>query len=486
MEELDRDSWYMVATDSQTLLQELSRHSTTDSDPRDAGLETWLLLMNMIGRGETADDCVCEFDDLMLKEFARKHLLSTRNGGEAGEQGRRLPTPEEADLAMKSDEVDNLLHSSGVFGSGPSAAGAPGASSRFQLMAPGTLLRASPSDRSPFLLDEQEFHKSIVLVLSDDEHMSVGAMLNRPATKALDVQVMKQDGSGPHTHSLPIRFGGQYSVKGSDPLLWMHMDPRLRAAGVGRPIGDPDGIWECTADDVTAAVGQGLATPQDFLVVTGVTCWSKEEGGAGIQGELNKGKFEVVQDFHVPSVWNALLQQEVLTTHNLLHTLAVADDAWVAGGAPQPFHQQQLQQPYQHSRPFQPHPFQPHPHQPSQPYEPSEPYQPQSFQPRMSTAQTHGYRPPMGITTISAHGETSYGDPGPNPSHYYGGPSPNYCDYGSVSPVPNYSGYDMPSHAAMASDSKVFKSDIDVARLCDKALQSWVATFLLGSPTLGA
>jgi hypothetical protein len=64
--ELDRKSWYMCATDSQTLLKELARQSS-GVDPRDAGLETWELLMNMIGRGETAKKVNGKFDDLMLK-----------------------------------------------------------------------------------------------------------------------------------------------------------------------------------------------------------------------------------------------------------------------------------------------------------------------------------------------------------------------------------------------------------------------------------
>lgn len=64
--ELDRKSWYMCATDSQTLLKELARQSS-GVDPRDAGLPAWELLMNMIGRGETARKVSGKFDDLMLK-----------------------------------------------------------------------------------------------------------------------------------------------------------------------------------------------------------------------------------------------------------------------------------------------------------------------------------------------------------------------------------------------------------------------------------
>ena len=34
-------------------------------------------------------------------------------------------------------------------------------------------------------------------------------------------------------------------------------------------------------------------------------------------------------------------------------------------------------------------------------------------------------------------------------------------------------------------DTLVFKSDVKVSDLSDKALRSWVATFLLGAPSLG-
>lgn len=80
MGELDRKSWYMVATDSQTLLQELAKQAD-GADPRDAGLDTWDLLMRMIGRGETADEYTGDFDDLIIKEWAREHLLSSEAGG---------------------------------------------------------------------------------------------------------------------------------------------------------------------------------------------------------------------------------------------------------------------------------------------------------------------------------------------------------------------------------------------------------------------
>lgn len=62
--ELTRKSWYMVSTDSGTLLKELGRQSE-GADPRDAGLDTWTLLMNMIGRSEASKENSGGFDDLV-------------------------------------------------------------------------------------------------------------------------------------------------------------------------------------------------------------------------------------------------------------------------------------------------------------------------------------------------------------------------------------------------------------------------------------
>ena len=136
MGELERKSWYMVATDAQTLLKELQR-LTSGADPRDAGLDTWSLLMNMIGRADTAKESTGGFDDLMLKEWAYKNLLSPEMKKTA------IFTP---DWFPKKEKGVRI----------------------------GSLVRAAPEARSPFLLDSQELHKSIVLILRDDETMTTG------------------------------------------------------------------------------------------------------------------------------------------------------------------------------------------------------------------------------------------------------------------------------------------------------------------------
>jgi putative AlgH/UPF0301 family transcriptional regulator len=380
MGELDRKSWYMVATDSQTLLQELARQ-TAGADPRDAGLDTWNLLMSMIGRKQTADENAGGFDDLMLKEWALKHLLSEEAGG-GGAMIRKSPTSSSLG-GMVTDSIDDFLKSVKATGLG-------------EQVTEGTLLRASSANRSPFLLHGQEMHKSLVLIISDDENMSVGVILNRPAAKGIDISIKDRKTDVSRVETLPLRFGGQYAIRGSEPVLWLHYSDKLKTARIGSAIGSGEsGICKCTAEDVTTAIGQGLARPEDFLVVSGVSVWAKDESGIarGIQGEVRMGNFEVVIPERVPEVWRMLQMQDVLSQMNMAQNLALAGKAWSRGG---------------------------------------EEINGKSSSKKKET-------PVKGI-----------GD--------------------------NYDEED---------ESLVFKSDVKVSDLSDKALRSWVATFLLGEPAIG-
>jgi putative AlgH/UPF0301 family transcriptional regulator len=315
--ELERRSWYMVATDSQTLLKELARQGE-GADPRDAGLDTWTLLMKMIGRSETAKKYSGDFDDLMLKEWAFGHLLSTAAGGGGGRQQRN---PQE--FNMNPELVDQLMSRVKGAQRGQSAP-----------LVEGALVRASPADRSPFLLEGQELHKSIVLILKDDESASVGVVLNRPSTKGLEIKV----GGGAKVVTIPMRFGGQFSVQGQEPLLWLHCSQILRESDIGSPIGvhQEHGIWKCTSKDVIHAIGQGFARPEEFLVISGVSVWEKNMVGPnrGIEGEIELGKFEMIPSSIRENVWSVLLrQQEVLTKMNFNNNLALAEEAWATASS---------------------------------------------------------------------------------------------------------------------------------------------------------
>lgn len=315
MGELDRKSWYMVATDSQTLLKELKRLSS-GADPRDAGLETWDLLMNMIGRGETAQEYTGDFDDLMLKEWARMHLLSTEAGGGAGIK-QRSPLGSSKWPGMGIEPLLNAIK---------------GGQGKLEVPE-GSLVRATlgPDERSPFLLDGQEFHKSVILIIANDENVSIGAILNRPAAKGVEIEIIEKKTGKSRKITLPLRFGGQYSIKGTEALLWLHCSPVLRKAGIGSPVGDQkNGIWKCTSNDVINAVGQNLASPDEFVVVSGVSVWTKNEVSRTM-GAFQKGNFEVIPFEKVKDVWKALSKQEILTTSNLVGNLAIANEAWTLG-----------------------------------------------------------------------------------------------------------------------------------------------------------
>lgn len=299
----------MVATDSQTLLKELARQSD-GADPRDAGLGTWTLLMNMIGRSETAKQYYVEFDDLMLKEWAFTNLLSTAAGGGAGRQQR------DPDEFNKDPELVEQMLSLLDKQSEPSIEGA--------------LLSASSVDRSPFLLENQEFHKSVVLILKDDKLATIGAILNRPSTKGIDIQVDDLKSGGKKVVTIPMRFGGSYSIQGEESLLWIHSSNVLRRANIGHPIGAHNGIWKCTTKDVMKAVGEGMVSPDEFLAISGVSVWPKLDGAAqGIQGELELRKFEMVPEGSLDNAWSSLLKQQVLLKRtNFVQSLELSEEAW--------------------------------------------------------------------------------------------------------------------------------------------------------------
>lgn len=229
-------------------------------------------------------------------------------------------------LGFQKDPVDQVIHRG-------EQAGLRGAE-----VGPGSLLRASGMDRSPFLLNAQELHKSVILVLSDDEEMSTGLILNRPGARAVDIGITK-DGSD-RKIAVPLRFGGQFSVTEKDPLSWIHNSQALRNANIGRPVGPMNqNIWQCTAQEVADAIGQGIASPADFFVATGVTTWKKgpEFFGNGIQDEVRNGNFEVIPEWQTQAVWDSLSQQEVLSNANFEQNLHSANQAWSVGASNQFF-----------------------------------------------------------------------------------------------------------------------------------------------------
>jgi hypothetical protein len=189
----------MCATDSQTILKELKKQSAY-TDPRDAGLDTWELLMNMIGRGDTADDCSGDFEDLMLKEWARDKVLSAEAGGNAGlrTQPSKVASTQQV-MRVHSASIDDMMKRAQ-------------SEARGEKVTVGSMVRASSVDRSPFLLENQEYQKSIVLVLLDDMNLSVGVILNLPAANGVELALVDKNTGAQRMLQIPVRFGEEISV----------------------------------------------------------------------------------------------------------------------------------------------------------------------------------------------------------------------------------------------------------------------------------
>ena len=231
------------------------------------------------------------------------HLLRPADGGE-GEEGV-------AGSVVAADQLMRRMAQRALASSADVAA--------------GRLLRASSAERSPFLLKKQELHHAVLLVILEDDTVSLGCMLNRPATKAYQIGVV---GAAPGTSvSIPIRYGGDYAVKGQGSLMWLHCSPRLRDAGVGSPVGDQGkGVYTCSQEDAVQSITYKLAKPEDFLVVSGVCAWPKLVGG--LANEVKQGTFEVVEESRVEGVFKSLQKQETLTKENLAENIAAANEAW--------------------------------------------------------------------------------------------------------------------------------------------------------------
>jgi len=115
----------------------------------------------------------------------------------------------------------------------------------------------------------------------------------------------------------------------------------MRKLNIGAPLGANSEavIWKCHPDQVAMAIEQQLANPQDFMVVSGVSVWTKGDKGKarGIQSEVAIGNFEVVPSDKISIVFRTLLTQEMLSGVNLFKMLEVANEAWTNAGMDEKF-----------------------------------------------------------------------------------------------------------------------------------------------------
>jgi putative AlgH/UPF0301 family transcriptional regulator len=251
----------------------------------------------------------------MLKEWAFTNLLSTAAGGGAGRQQR-----DPVEFNTNPELVEQMLNM---------------LENRSESLE-GALVRASASDRSPFLLENQMLHKSVVLIINDDKAATVGVILNRPSTQGLDIKIEGKSPGNQKSERIPMIYGGPFSVQGGNQsVLWLHCSRTLRDAKIGSPVGtrNAHGIRMCSTQEVMKAVGNGLVKAEEFLAVIGVQVWVKDGAARqGIEGELELGHFEVIPDSSTEDIWSLLKRQQILTPLNLDATLQLSEESWMVAG----------------------------------------------------------------------------------------------------------------------------------------------------------
>ena len=179
--------WRIVSTDGSTVLEELNLQRCeeeelavdeicdVDSDSRNAGVHTWEMLIEKIGGvSEIRED---DFGDMMLREWATGALSFTTTSVIA--DGRGVSYLIDDVEVANGDEIDSNT-SFDITRYDPA-----NEMTASQLTQPlvsegnviGTLIRGSSETRSPFLLSDQAYHKSLVLILCDDNDVSAGVIL---------------------------------------------------------------------------------------------------------------------------------------------------------------------------------------------------------------------------------------------------------------------------------------------------------------------
>ncbi len=325
-EELDRESWYMISADSETVWNELTdQRDDKTLDPRDAGLKSWTTLMGMLGKHDEARAVSETFADLSLKEWAAESILFNST----------LP------VVNENDDLDDLIKSLS-----PSVSSSIDSAESFVDLAKrfindglqGTVLRGSSKDRSPFLLSDQKLHKCSMLVIQDDEIMTVGVLLNHPMTKTYPIPLANGDDI-----EFPVRYGGSFGIPSivDQPIIFLHSKPELKSGvGVGEPVcRSTDGaeeciIWICSEQQVAYAIESGRASSSDFMCVQGFQIWPKEDvpSNSGILAQLVTGDLEVVDETLVEEMWKVLSSQSQLSLSTLEQNFQTSLLAWSAGG----------------------------------------------------------------------------------------------------------------------------------------------------------
>jgi len=324
--------WHIISADSGTIIEELNmlrceeevaENCDIDADPMNAGLHTWEMLMEKIGRSDEAHDSSDEFGDLMLHEWATGALsfaFADVRRGVMTETITQVGLDDDGsfmDLASYDPAYDMTIQNE----------------SREPTMV-GTMIRGSSAQRSPYLLYDQGFHKSLILILRDGDDHAEGVILNHVTTSKVSFDL--ENGK---SVELNLRYGGPtltYEDEDGDyvvPTFYLHSNEALRDNGIGIPIGN-SGIYKMTKKEVIKSLTSGVS--EDIFVIQGFSVWNKRGDHSGVVGEIENEYFEIVPRSQIKPVWNALSEQKVLSLDSLDYNMMKGRQAWAVakeGGA---------------------------------------------------------------------------------------------------------------------------------------------------------
>lgn len=270
-EELRDGLWHAIATDASLVEKGHLILKTTSGATRSDGDRTWKILMRLIGqRFHHSRDNGSSFSDKMLNEWCLNKLEFDEppfflQGDRAMAEMRSQPW-----LQSLLEEEDNPIKA-------------------------GTLVQAS-LDCSKKLMRNQQFHCSTILILQDDDEMTVGTIISMPSQMGVDLCMDNDSGSllfDKELVTLPLRYGGPLGGPchedhcENEPLFTFHLSSALRERNIGEPIGeDRNGIWKCSHEDLLYSIEHGIAFVEDFALVDGICVWQKKEDESGNIGEF--------------------------------------------------------------------------------------------------------------------------------------------------------------------------------------------------------
>ena len=338
----NRGEWLALSVDSESILNQMTMQYDacfTETNPThgrlEAGTTMWRNFLDLAQRSESQaterlPSGQLQFYDAMLRIWAEENL--SVDGSNVGDDGR----PTNQGSSSKIDEK-------------------PKDSS--DLIGPGTLIRASTRVPNSVLLYDQEFIRSLILVLEETEDATIGVALDLPLSAAVECvedappillryggpidAFMWRDGTYLENGEDDFESGSTedddemyegfldfqsaevtveysegedsdtayvyYDENGDDDddssFVWLHRDDALGSRGAsnggGTPLGS-SGVYMIKESDALEALQSGLLSQKDTMVFQGVCIWEKAEDlgqcGGGLREQIDAlDSMEVVQ-----------------------------------------------------------------------------------------------------------------------------------------------------------------------------------------------